>query len=99
MILIYVRVQTAQELRDTFERTLRDVVGAARQSAGCLKYQWYREPDSHSGYVIYGEFSSRQHFEDYLRSDVVRRIGEELMPLLSAEPEFKHYEATLFEGN
>jgi quinol monooxygenase YgiN len=73
------------------------VVGDARKTAGCIKYEWYRVPDSHQEYVIYGEFDATENFEKCLNSAVVKRVGDELMPLLDAPPAFKHYEATVLE--
>lgn len=97
MVLICVSVRAKEGVVSAFERTLGDVVDDARQTRGCTKYEWYRAPDAGQRYVIYGEFDSREHFEAYLNSAVVQRIGEELIPLLAAKPEFKHYEASLLE--
>jgi len=99
MILIHVSVKTKENVASEFERTLRQVVDDAHKTAGCVKYEWYRIPDSPKGYVIYGEFDSKENFEKYLNSAVVKRIGDELIPLLDAPPEFKHYEATVFESS
>jgi quinol monooxygenase YgiN len=82
-----------------FERTLREVVDDARETTGCIRYEWYRVPESPQEYVIYGEFDAKAHFEKYLNSAVVKRIGDELMPLLAAPPAFKHYNATIFESS
>lgn len=99
MVLIHVSVEIKEDSAGEFEQTLRHVVADARKTAGCVKYEWYRVPDSPEGYVIYGEFDSKENFEKYLNSAVVKRIGDELMPLLAGPPEFKHYEATVFEGS
>ncbi|MCB0166719.1 MAG: antibiotic biosynthesis monooxygenase [Anaerolineae bacterium] len=99
MILIHVTVKTKEETTGEFERTLRQVVTNAHKTAGCVKYEWYPIPDMPQGYVIYGEFDSKENFKKYLNSDVVKRIGDELIPLLDGPPKFKHYEATVFEGN
>ena len=99
MVLFHVSVTAKEEAVSAFERSLRGVVDDARQTTGCVKYEWYRRPDSRQGYVIYGEFDTKEHFEAYLNPAVVQRIGVELMPLLAAEPEFKHYEASLLEGS
>jgi len=98
MVLIHVSVTTKDEAVNKFEPTLRSVVADARQTAGCEKYEWYRVPDSGQGYVIYGEFDSKENFERYQKSSVVKRIGEELIPLLIARPVFKHYDATVLES-
>ncbi len=99
MVLIHVSVQTKGNVVSEFERTLRAVVADARKTAGCIKYEWYRVPDSPQEYVIYGEFDAKENFEKYLNSAVVKRIGDELIPLLDAPPTFKHYEATILEGS
>jgi quinol monooxygenase YgiN len=98
MVLIHVSVTAKEDAVSMFEHTLCGVVDDARRTSGCEKYEWYRVPDSRQRYVIYGEFDSKEHFETYLNSAVVQRIGEELMPLLAAKPEFKHYEASILEG-
>jgi len=99
MILIHVSVQTKKGVAGEFERTLREVVDDARKTAGCLKYEWYRVPDSPQRYVILGEFDAKENFATYLSSAVVKRIGAELIPLLDAPPAFKHYEATILKGS
>lgn len=99
MVLIYVSVMTKEGIVGEFERAIRQVAANARKTTGCIKYEWYHIPDTHRGYVIYGEFDSKENFEKYLNSEVVKRIGEELIPLLDAPPKFKHFEANVFEGN
>jgi len=46
----------------------------------------YHIPDTPQGYVIYGEFDSKESFEKHLNSAVVKSIGDELIPLLDAPP-------------
>lgn len=99
MIVVYVSVKTKDNLNGRFEETVREIVAAVRKMEGCVKNEWYRVPDAPQGYVFYGEFDSKENFEKYLSSDVVRRIGDELMPLLEGPPEFKHYEATVLESS
>lgn len=98
MVLIHVFVKTKVNVIGEFEQALREVVDDARKTMGCIKYEWYRVPDSHGEYVIYGEFDAKENFEKYLNSTVVKRIGDELIPLLDTPPAFKHYEATILEG-
>lgn len=95
MIVIHVSVQAKSGITSKFEHVLRGVVADARKTAGCLKYEWYRVPDRPQAYVAYGEFDSKEHFEQYLNSAVVKRIGAELIPLLAAPPAFKHFDATV----
>ena len=99
MIVIHVSVKARAGLADAFERTLSSVVADAGQSPGCARYEWYRAAEPQPRYVIYGEFESAAAFRLYLDSPAVRRIGAELRPLLAAEPEFAHFEATMVEGN
>jgi quinol monooxygenase YgiN len=99
MVVIHVVVKAKGESAGAFEQILRSVVADARLSTGCMRYEWYRAADQPHGYTIYGEFESREQFATYLGSSVVQRIGAELWPLLAAEPEFSHFEATRFEGS
>lgn len=97
MIVIHVSVQAKEGVTNEFERILNSVVDDARKVTGCIKYEWYRLPDQFQQYVAYGEFDTKANFENYLKSNVVQRIGAELIPLLTAPPSFKHFEATLLE--
>lgn len=99
MVLIYVSVKAKADTTDKFEKTLREIVDDARKTMGCTRYEWYRHPDSPQAYDVFGEFDTRDHFEGYLKSAVVKRIGAELMPLLEAPPQFKHYEAEVFKSS
>ncbi|NJN92718.1 MAG: hypothetical protein HC875_00845 [Anaerolineales bacterium] len=99
MIVAYVSVKTKENAVNQFERTLREIQADVRQVAGCVKNEWFRVPDVPQRYVIYGEFDTRANFEKYLNSAIVKRIGDELMPLLEAPPEFKHYEAIILESS
>jgi quinol monooxygenase YgiN len=82
-----------------FERIIREIQDEVREMAGCVKNEWYRVPDVPQRYVMYGEFATKEDFEVYLNSAIVKRIGDELMPLLDGPPEFKHYEATILESS
>ena len=97
MILIHVSVQPKKGLSVDFEQVLNEIILEARQASGCRKYEWYRSLDTPSPYVIFGEFDTKDHFEQYLQSNVVKRIGQELIPLLETKPAFKHYEAEVFK--
>jgi quinol monooxygenase YgiN len=97
MIVVYVSVKTKENAASEFERTLREIQDNIRKMAGCVKNEWYRLPDFPQRYVMYGEFDTKENFEKYLNSAIVKRIGDELIPLLEAPPEFKHYEATILE--
>lgn len=97
MIVIHVSARVKEETVMNFEQSLRGVVEDARRTPGCLMYEWYRDPDVSSHFIIYGEFDAEDNFEAYLNSPVVKRIGEELIPLIADGPQFKHYKATLLE--
>jgi quinol monooxygenase YgiN len=99
MIVAQVSVKIKEDVAQEFEQIAREVVGAVRQMAGCVKNEWYRVPDLPRRYDFYGEFDSKENFERYLQSAVVKRIGDELMPLLDGPPQFKHYEAVVFESS
>ncbi len=98
MVIVFVWATPKQGMAPAFELALEDIAWAARQLPGCLSYQWYyaaRPPPSQ--YIIYGEFDARASFDAYLRSDVVKKIGQQLLPLLDREATYKHYQATVFK--
>lgn len=97
MVVIQVSVKAKPESQDQFERVLREVVAEARGVAGCSRYEWYRSPDVESEVFVYGEFASEDAFAAYRKSAVVKKIGEQLIPLLEARPSFKHFRATVLE--
>ena len=99
MIVAQVSVEIKENAINEFEQIAREVVGAARLMPGCVKNEWYRVPDLPRRYDFYGEFDSKENFESYLQSAVVKRIGDELMPLLDGPPAFKHFEAVVFESS
>ncbi len=99
MIVVYVSVKTKENTANQFEQTLREIQADVRKMVGCIKNEWFPVPDVPRRYVIYGEFDTRENFEKYLNSAIVKRIGDELMPLLETPPEFKHYEATILESS
>ena len=99
MIVAYVAVKTKEQAASEFERIIREIQADVRQMTGCVKNEWYRDPDAPQRYVMYGEFDAHENFEKYLKSPIVTRIASELMPLLVTPPEFKHYDATIIDGN
>ena len=96
-IIIYVSATVLPGNKKIFETTLTDIVSKARQAPGCLKYQWFVNPDNNSNYIIYGEFDSKENFALYQKSEVVSMIGKQLIPLLKDKPSFKHFLAENFE--
>lgn len=99
MIVVYVAVKTKADAAGTFERILSEIQADVRQMPGCVRNEWYPDPASPRRYVSYGEFDTLEHFEAYLRSPAVERIGAELLPLLEGPPDFRHYNAALIDGS
>ena len=99
MIVIYVAVNVKDGIVNQFEQLLQEVQEGAMQLTGCVKYEWFHDPYTAQRYVVYGEFGSHESFKAYLQSSIVQRIGSDLMPLLVAPPEFRHYDASVFEQN
>jgi quinol monooxygenase YgiN len=97
VILIQVSVRAKPENLERLQQTLRQVVAEARHSPGCLRYEWYRSPDVEREMFVYAEFDSDEAFAQYRKGPVVKRIGEQLIPLLEARPSFKHFNATILE--
>ena len=99
MIVIHVSVTAKENATKEFEGILQKVVNEARNVAGCTKYEWYCVPNSACSFVVFGEFDTEENFKKYLDSSVVKRISEELFPLLVAPPTFKHYESNVLESS
>ena len=97
MIVIHVSVRAKPDDMERLEQTLRLVIAEARQAVGCIRYDWYRSPDDEREVFVYAEFDSDEAFAHYRKGPVVRKIGEQLIPLLEARPSFKHFRATVLE--
>lgn len=96
-VIIYVSVEIQSENRGAFEVNLNQVMNSARQHRGCLKYQWFINPDNNCNYVIYGEFDTNDSFVLYRKSDIIPMIGKQLLPLIKGKPSFKHFHTEIFE--
>lgn len=96
-IVIYVSVNVSPETTEKFVANLTNIVSSARRVEGCLKYQWFINPDDNSNYIIYGEFDTEENFLLYKKSEVVSNIGKLLLPLLNRKPNFKHFRTQTFE--
>jgi quinol monooxygenase YgiN len=97
VIVVQVSVRAKPENIRRFEELLRQVVLEVRELPGCLRYDWYRSPDVAGENFVYAEFESDETFGQYRRGPVVKKIGEQLIPLLEAPPSFKHLRATVME--
>lgn len=97
MVLIQVSVTAKPEHHDSLQQVLQEVIAAARRVEGCLRYEWFRDPDHDRRVFVYAEFESEAAFAAYRQGPVVRMIVDQLLPLLEAHPSFKHFRATVFE--
>jgi len=64
-----------------------------------MKYEWYRVPDDSDQFIVYAEYESEENFKECRSSAVVQKIGRELKPLVEGVPEFRHFNATIFENS
>ncbi len=97
MIVVQVSVRAKPGNVERLEQLLRQVVTEARQLPGCVRYDWYRSPDVEREMFVYAEFDSDEAFAQYRKGPVVKKIGEQLIPLLETRPSFKHFGATVLE--
>ncbi len=97
MIVVQVSVRAKPDNVERLEQLLRQVVTEARQLPGCARYEWYRSPDAEREKFVYAEFDSEEVFAQYRKGPVVKKIGEQLVPLLETRPSFKHLSATVLE--
>ena len=97
MIVLQVSMTARDAHGRDLEAVLRDVVRAARQCRGCLRYEWFQVPDGERQYFAYAEFSSADAFAEYRQGPVVRLIVEKALPLLESRPAFTHFRAVVLE--
>lgn len=97
MIVVQVSVRAKPEHAERLEQVLREVVGEARRLEGCVRYEWYRSPDAGREVFVYAEFESDEAFARYRGGPVVKKIDEQLIPLLEAPPSYKHFSATVLQ--
>jgi quinol monooxygenase YgiN len=97
VIVVQVSVRAMPDKVERLEQLLREVIAEARALPGCVRYDWYQSPDAERERFIYAEFDSDEAFAQYRKGAVVRKIGEQLLPLLEARPSFKHFSATVLE--
>jgi quinol monooxygenase YgiN len=97
VIVAQVSVRAKPGNVERLEQLLRQVVTEARQLPGCVRYDWYRSPDVEREMFVYAEFDSDEAFAQYRKGPVVKKIGEQLIPLVETRPSFKHFSATVLE--
>jgi quinol monooxygenase YgiN len=97
VIVVQVSVRAKPEHAEQLEQILREVAAEARRLEGCTRYEWYRSPDVEGGLFVYAEFDSEEAFADYRRGPVVKKIGEQLIPMLETRPSYKHFSATVIQ--
>jgi quinol monooxygenase YgiN len=97
VIVALVSVRAKPGNVERLEQLLRQVVTEARQLPGCVRYDWYRSPDVEREMFVYAEFDSDEAFAQYRKGPVVKKIGEQLIPLVETRPSFKHFSATVLE--
>ena len=99
MVVIHVTAIARKEDVQEFEKALHRIAQEAAAMDGCIRYEWYHVPNKQTAYVVYGEFESEHIFEQYRQSNIVKRIGAELIPRLVEKPSFRHYSASLMESS
>lgn len=97
VIVVQVQVRAKPGNVERLEQALRDVVNDARREPGCLCYEWYRSPDVAGAVFVYAEFESDDAFAEYRKGPVVKKIVEQVLPLLETRPSFKHFSAAILE--
>ena len=97
MVIVHVSVATSSENLALFKERLQNVVAAACQQKGCVRYEWYQDTVSDHQFTVYGEFESEESFAFYKKSEVVGMIRKEVLPLTVSKPSYKHFRGEVFE--
>ncbi len=90
IVLFYGKIKTIFKIYS-------NIVSLAKQEKGCLKYQWFVNPDNENNFIIYGEFDTKENFLLYRKSEIIQMIGQQLLPLVNGRPSFKHIRGEIFE--
>jgi len=97
MMVIHVWVRAKAGEQERLETRLREIVADARALPGCTRYEWYRSPTDERDAFVIGAFESDESFARYRESSVVKRIVDQVVPLLEWRPAFEHLRATVFQ--
>ncbi|MEU2007135.1 putative quinol monooxygenase [Rhodococcus sp. NPDC019627] len=81
---IICEVRSKSPHREKVEELLLDLVGPAREEAGCLYYDLYQQSDEPDTFYIVDGWASAEAIAEHAEHPNVTRIVEQLLPLLEA---------------
>ena len=97
MVIATLRMVVPTERQDDVLRTLRTVTGPTRAQLRCISCHIYQGVEDTNLVTFVQEWESQEALDDYIRSDVYRRILA-LMELASEQPEVKFITASHTAG-
>ena len=75
-----------------FEEAFIPCAKATRKEAGCLAYQFNRDLDEPSNFVVYEQFKNVAALEEHAKSKHVSELLPKIGPLLDGDPKVKVFQ-------
>ncbi|MDQ3032033.1 MAG: antibiotic biosynthesis monooxygenase [Myxococcota bacterium] len=94
MMVIRVVVQVRPEHVDAFAAHMRAESLQVRALEGCQRYELFRDPEAPGRFLLYEEWASREAFDAYRASDLLRESFAVLGPMMAAPPDSVYYAAS-----
>lgn len=98
-IVTYTSLNVVPENKKQFEIQIAFLATAIRNKKGCIKCQWFSNPEADNNYFMYIEFDNEENFFAYRQSkDVLEIIHTKTAPLLQTPPSFKYFRGRVFKA-
>jgi quinol monooxygenase YgiN len=88
-ILVTIKVKAGKEKE--LEAMVAPCVAATKKEAGCIAYEFNRDPDDPTTYVMYEKFKSVAALEDHLKQAHTQKLLKAIEPLTDGQIQAKVY--------
>ena len=97
MIVIHVALNIKPENKETLLNFAKYEVAEARKFDGCNTFTVYADTQVDNRYVLYEQWETIEAFEAYKASDLFKKSGEVLFPIIDGKPESSYFDAKEFQ--
>ena len=91
MLIVHVEFETGPDTRETALAGLRAEASAARALPGNLGYEVRVDPDHAGKVTLLHQWDGPAEFLAYKGSDLFKRVGGQLFPLMVGRPTTRYY--------
>jgi len=91
MMVIRVVVDVRPEHTEAFVAHLREEALQVRELDGCERYELFRDSEREHRFLLYEEWASREAFDAYRESDLLRESFAVLGPMMAGAPDSAYY--------